>query len=332
MSINTSNNSSNDTSNVFLHDLISLNANDLSDTRISFINYLLNAMNNTNINENLAMLPLAGMYNNAQRSNIANLNELLNRTLQEKYIYKKVLSDQGKQQLKEIIYDSKKFDTKECAITQDTFVEGQTIIQLPCSHIFDPESIKTWLKEESSKCPICRYELKSKEIKTDMKLEEDNDANRTNTNSSTTSRSTSTNRTNTNRTTRLPRINEEEEDANNDNDNDNNYNTMFSNMNILYNNYNNRPQVRAQGRRRRRLISQEQFLNRIIDMQNSYTEDRLVQNAIIASLQDLQNTTGNSTQNTAENTAENAEENTISEINFDAMHDDYFDELEDLYD
>ena len=73
-------------------------------------------------------------------------------------------------------------------------------------------------------------------------------------------------------------------------------------------------------------------------MQNSYTEDRLVQNAIIASLQDLQNTTGNSTQNTAENTAENAEnaenaeENTISEINFDAMHDDYFDELEDLYD
>ena len=107
---------------------------------------------------------------------------------------------------------------------------------------------------------------------------------------------------------------------------------MFSNMNILYNNYNNRPQVRAQGRRRRRLISQEQFLNRIIDMQNSYTEDRLVQNAIIASLQDLHNTTENSTQNTAENTAENAEENTISEINFDAMHDDYFDELEDLYD
>ena len=316
MSNNTSNNSSNDTSNVFLHDLLSLNANDLSDTRISFINYLLNAMNNTNINENLAMLPLAGIYNNAQRSNIANLNELLNRTLQEKYIYKKVLSDQGKQQLKEIIYDSKKFDTKECAITQDTFVEGQTIIQLPCSHIFDPESIKTWLKEESSKCPICRYELKSKEIKTDIKLEEDNNANRTNTNI-----------TNTLRTSRLPRINEEE-----DENNDNNYNTMFSNMNILYNNYNNRPQVRAQGRRRRRLISQEQFLNRIIDMQNSYTEDRLVQNAIIASLQDLQNTTGNSTQNTAENTAENAEENTISEINFDAMHDDYFDELEDLYD
>ena len=318
MSNNASNDTSNDTSNVFLHDLLSLNANDLSDTRISFINYLLNAMNNTNINENLAMLPLAGIYNNAQRSNIANINELLNRTLQEKYIYKKVLSDQGKQQLKELIYDSKKFDTKECAITQDTFDEGQTIIQLPCSHIFDPESIKTWLKEESSKCPICRYELKSKEIKTDMKLEEDNNANRTN----------------TLRTSRLPRINEEEEDEYNDNDNDNNYNTMFSNMNILYNNYNNRPQVRAQGRRRRRrrLISQEQFLNRIIDMQNSYTEDRLVQNAIIASLQDLQNTTGNSTQNTAENTAENAEENTISEINFDAMHDDYFDELEDLYD
>ena len=310
-----SNNISNNTSNVpFLHNLLSLNTNDLSDTRTSFINYLNMAMNSANINENLAMLPLAGIYNNAQRSNIANLNELLNRTLQEKYIYKKVLSDQGKQQLKEIMYDSNKFDTKECAITQDKFVEGQTIIQLPCLHIFDPESIKTWLKEESSKCPICRYELKSKEIKTDTKLEENN---------------------NTNRTTRLPRINEEEEEE--DEYNDNNYNTMFSNMNILYNNYNNRPQVRAQGRRRR-LISQEQFLNRIIDIQNNYTEDRLVQNAIMASLQDLHNTTENSTQDTAENTAENAEnagqaeENNISEINFDAMHDDYFDELEDLYD
>lgn len=294
----------NDTSNVYLHDLISLNTNDISNTRTSFINYLLNSMNGANINENLTMLPLAGMYNNVQdlarslpqHSNIANFNELLNRTLQEKYIYKKVLSDQGEKQLKELIYYSNKFNTKECAITQDKFTEGQKIIQLPCSHIFDPESINTWLKEESSKCPICRYELKSKEVKNDTKLEDNN---------------------NTNMTSTLPTINEDEDEEEN---NTNNYNTMFSNMNILYNNYN-------RSQRSRRLVSQEQFLNNIIDIQNRYTEDRLVQNAIMASLQDLQNNENN--ENISESTTESTHD--ISEMNFDAMHDDYFDELEDLY-
>jgi hypothetical protein len=36
---------------------------------------------------------------------------------------------------------------------------------LPCNHIFDCEGIKTWLKEESSKCPVCRFELDFKEVK-----------------------------------------------------------------------------------------------------------------------------------------------------------------------
>ena len=46
--------------------------------------------------------------------------------------------------------------------------DGDTVIQLPCDHIFHPESIKTWLKEESSKCPVCRHELKFNEIKDDI--------------------------------------------------------------------------------------------------------------------------------------------------------------------
>jgi len=49
----------------------------------------------------------------------------------------------------------------------EEFKNGDELIQLPCNHIFHTEPIKTWLKEESSKCPVCRYELDYKEIKND---------------------------------------------------------------------------------------------------------------------------------------------------------------------
>ena len=44
------------------------------------------------------------------------------------------------------------------------FQEDQEVYKLPCGHIFS-DSIFTWLKEESNKCPVCRHELSSKEIK-----------------------------------------------------------------------------------------------------------------------------------------------------------------------
>ena len=50
----------------------------------------------------------------------------------------------------------------QCVIFFEEFKNGDKVIQLPCNHIFHPQSIKTWLKEESSKCPICRYELEYK--------------------------------------------------------------------------------------------------------------------------------------------------------------------------
>ena len=40
----------------------------------------------------------------------------------------------------------------------------EKITQLPCKHIFETEAIKTWLKEESNSCPVCRYELDFKEV------------------------------------------------------------------------------------------------------------------------------------------------------------------------
>ena len=92
---------------------------------------------------------------------------------------------------------------------------------------------------------------------------------------------------------------------------DDDYNNMFSNMNILYgtNISSDSPQ--------RRLISQEFLINNIANMQNNYIEDRLTQNAILSSLQDLHNNNENITENEAETV-----------LDFDDIYDENFNELD----
>ena len=41
------------------------------------------------------------------------------------------------------------------------------IIRLPCNHCFIPEAIERWVKEENALCPVCRYNLDSKEVETE---------------------------------------------------------------------------------------------------------------------------------------------------------------------
>lgn len=141
-----------DISNNYLHELISDSSNNLQNR---FINLLVEYLNTSN--DNLLNLPFQNRINSFQN--------VLNNSLMEKKAYKKVISDKGKDKLKEIIYDDSKSETKECVISMDEFKNGDKIIQLPCNHIFHKTSIKTWLCEESSKCPVCRYELDYKEIK-----------------------------------------------------------------------------------------------------------------------------------------------------------------------
>lgn len=47
---------------------------------------------------------------------------------------------------------------ENCSVCKDNFESGQTIIKIPCKHIFHDECIKPWLNERNS-CPTCRYEL-----------------------------------------------------------------------------------------------------------------------------------------------------------------------------
>jgi len=143
-----------DISNNYLHELISDSSNNLQNR---FVNLLVEYLNTSN--DNLLNLPFQNRINSFQN--------VLNNSLMEKKAYKKVISDKGKDTLKEIIYDDSKYETTECVISMDEFHNGDKIIQLPCNHIFHKKSIKTWLCEESHKCPVCRYELDFKEIKND---------------------------------------------------------------------------------------------------------------------------------------------------------------------
>ncbi len=239
-----------DISNTFLHDLIDNRIRDLSNNpRAQFLGMLVNMLNENSLNSNLAMLPLANNFVTTQISQGTALNRILNDSLLDKTPYKKILSDKGNEQLKTVKYCKDKFDQESCCIMFYNFEEGQDVIQLPCKHIFDPEGIKTWLKEEQAKCPICRFELDSKEVK-DGDSEED-----------------------------IPLLYEEEDLSNNTVDVDHQYNQLFNNIGFI-----NNPIENLYRPSRRNLINQRSFVNQIISVEEQFIENRHLQNAIIASI------------------------------------------------
>ena len=78
---------------------------------------------------------------------------------------KNVLSDDGESELKLRKFTTEDKDQTTCPIMHIPFDIDDDVIELPCGHIFEPEGIKRWLKDEKAECPVCRYKMKSKEIK-----------------------------------------------------------------------------------------------------------------------------------------------------------------------
>lgn len=114
-----------------------------------------------------------GVRPNARFNNI--LNESLNYIDQKKY--KNVISEEGKEGIKIKEYKKSEYlDQKCCPMTLNDFNEGDEIAELPCKHIFFKDAIFKWLEKEDNRCPVCRKELPSKEIKIQTNiLTQDND-------------------------------------------------------------------------------------------------------------------------------------------------------------
>lgn len=175
---------------------------------------------------------------------------ILQNSLYQDNPYKKVTSSDGLAQIKKINFKKSQHDTHICPITQEEFTENQEISQLPCQHIFETDALKMWLKEESNKCPVCRYELDFKEINKNKITAPDNSSQVRDVNTSDGEEDT------------MPELEDDNIDDNADN--------IIDGLN--------------------RIISSIQFVNqpsRIIQRQNSYSYDRDLQMALLSSLSDV---------------------------------------------
>ena len=222
---------------------LNLNENHRDITRLAFIRALTSILNN----DNVRLLPLSGSNNN--------LRQILQQSLYDKSQFKKVLSDDGEKQLKIVKFDPDKFETDECMIMMDKFEKDEEIIQLPCLHVFKKDAIETWLKEESSKCPICRYELKCKEVKVENTVENTEENTVENT--------------------------EENTEENVEETHQQNIDNFIRQMRMIYNpiDFLNIPN-------RNSLANQRNIVNRIISQESQFVQDRDLQNAIMASIHD----------------------------------------------
>ena len=106
-------------------------------------------------------------------NNRSNLNGVLNNSFNnDQSVYKKILSDKGKTQLNRCLFKNSSKNNNSCPIFHIEFTEEDEIIELPCKHCFVPEGIERWLNKEQAACPVCRFELDSKEVKIENDIEE----------------------------------------------------------------------------------------------------------------------------------------------------------------
>ena len=87
----------------------------------------------------------------------------LNQSSHNNYIYedvKIILSEEQFNNLECTSFEELHLnENKECLICIENFKDEDDVIKIPCNHIFHKNCIKSWVCEESNKCPICRLEI-----------------------------------------------------------------------------------------------------------------------------------------------------------------------------
>ena len=120
---------------------------------------------NNDISANLLHTPTASHSFLGSFGEGTQINSIMNRSLHDSTGYKNIISEEGTATLKNIKYSVEACNNEVCPITRETFAIDDKIVELPCGHCFNPEAINRWLNDEKAECPVCRYVLKSKEIK-----------------------------------------------------------------------------------------------------------------------------------------------------------------------
>lgn len=103
----------------------------------------------------------------SQSRRLRSVQDVLEETMHAKPVFKYVISEEGKNLLKEEIYDvsNENITSNVCPISLVEFEQNEQLIRLPCNHLFNKENIMNWLEKEKSECPVCRYQLPYTEIR-----------------------------------------------------------------------------------------------------------------------------------------------------------------------
>ena len=92
------------------------------------------------------------------------LENFINNTFDDTKKYKKVIHNNEFAKIKKRKFNTSNDKNNICPIFMTNFTHDKEVTELPCGHIFEPEGINKWLKEESNTCPVCRYEFEYTEI------------------------------------------------------------------------------------------------------------------------------------------------------------------------
>jgi len=135
--------------------------------RESLIGTFLNEGRRTGLLESLLLVGTNMLIDDLSRNDIENniINRVINESFREKSKFKNVLSEEGEKQIKRVKYDPDLHKNHICPIYHIYFTKDTIVSQLPCNHIFSPEGIDIWLKNENAICPVCRFKLLSCEKK-----------------------------------------------------------------------------------------------------------------------------------------------------------------------
>lgn len=154
--------------NNVVRDLITeIEASNNGTYRESLIGTFLNEGRRTGLLESLLLVGTNMLVDDLSRNDIENniINRVINESFREKSKFKNVLSKEGEKQIKRVKYDPNLHKNHMCPIYHIEFTKDTIVSQLPCNHIFSPEGIDRWLKNENAICPVCRFKLLSCEKK-----------------------------------------------------------------------------------------------------------------------------------------------------------------------
>ena len=207
--------------------------------------------------------------------------QLLLHSFNQKPKYKKVLSEEGEQQLKKMLYKDSSKTNESCPIYYLDFEDDSEVIELPCKHCFTPAGIEKWLKEEKNECPICRFELKSKEVKEKI-YEEDSG-----------------------------------EDGDDDGENDENEEAQEGTVNMIPLLSSMRNAYNPSRSRLFQPTTRESVPHSYIDSLLASEEERQMEAAILASIRDLESNENNEENNEEDNNEENNEEDNDEDTDLD---------------